>query len=73
VTRSDLAVWREHLEFARQPSRFVVLNKIDTLADPLSLRRRIVAAADRSSSATPRRARWASSRSGCSRCRRVTR
>lgn len=34
VTRSDLAVWREHLSL---PSleRFVVLNKIDTLADPL--------------------------------------
>ena len=34
VTRSDLAMWRGHLD---QPSleRFVVLNKIDTLADPL--------------------------------------
>ncbi len=34
VTRSDLAVWREHLAPAGL-ERFVVLNKIDTLADPL--------------------------------------
>jgi hypothetical protein len=35
VTRSDLAVWRDHLG-ARALERFVVLNKIDTLADPLA-------------------------------------
>lgn len=37
VTRSDLAVWREHLEVAsdRSHMRLVVLNKIDTLGDPL--------------------------------------
>ena len=34
VTRSDLAIWREHLG-AASLERFVVLNKIDTLADPL--------------------------------------
>ena len=34
VTRSDLGVWRDHLG-AGNSSRFVVLNKIDTLADPL--------------------------------------
>ncbi|MEZ5619633.1 MAG: dynamin family protein [Burkholderiaceae bacterium] len=34
VTRSDLAVWREHLSGAAL-ERFVVLNKIDALADPL--------------------------------------
>jgi hypothetical protein len=34
VTRSDLSVWRDHLG-ARGLERFVVLNKIDTLADPL--------------------------------------
>ncbi|MBK1715811.1 dynamin family protein [Rubrivivax gelatinosus] len=34
VTRSDLAIWREHLG-ADGLERFVVLNKIDTLADPL--------------------------------------
>jgi hypothetical protein len=35
VTRSDLAIWRDHLGQASQ-ERFVVLNKIDTLADPLA-------------------------------------
>jgi hypothetical protein len=34
VTRSDLAIWRDHLG-DRGCERFVVLNKIDTLADPL--------------------------------------
>ena len=34
VTRSDLSIWREHLGQSSQ-DRFVVLNKIDTLADPL--------------------------------------
>lgn len=34
VTRSDLAIWREHLGQASL-ERFVVLNKIDTLDDPL--------------------------------------
>ncbi|EGJ11752.1 MULTISPECIES: dynamin family protein [Rubrivivax] len=35
VTRSDLAIWREHLG-SDGLERFVVLNKIDTLADPLA-------------------------------------
>ncbi len=35
VTRSDLAIWREHLGQASL-ERFVVLNKIDALVDPLS-------------------------------------
>ncbi len=34
VTRSDLAIWREHLG-DRALERFVVVNKIDTLRDPL--------------------------------------
>jgi hypothetical protein len=34
VTKSDLAVWRDHLG-GQSMVRFVVLNKIDTLADPL--------------------------------------
>ena len=34
VTRSDLTIWREHLGQASQ-ERFVVLNKIDALDDPL--------------------------------------
>ena len=35
VTKSDLGVWRDHLG-THAPSRFVVLNKIDALADPLA-------------------------------------
>ncbi len=35
VTRSDLAIWREHLG-QQSLERFVVLNKIDTLVDPLA-------------------------------------
>jgi hypothetical protein len=35
VTRSDLAIWREHLGHS-SIERFVVLNKIDTLIDPLA-------------------------------------
>ena len=34
VTRSDLAIWREHLG-DRALERFVVVNKVDTLRDPL--------------------------------------
>jgi len=33
VTRSDLSIWRNHL--GQQGARYVVLNKIDILADPL--------------------------------------
>ncbi|HLL10385.1 MAG TPA: dynamin family protein [Rubrivivax sp.] len=35
VTKSDLAIWRDHLGQASL-DRFVVLNKIDTLVDPLA-------------------------------------
>jgi hypothetical protein len=35
VTKSDLEIWRDHLG-AHAPTRFVVLNKIDALADPLA-------------------------------------
>ena len=35
VTKSDLAIWRDHLG-ADALSRFVVLNKIDALVDPLA-------------------------------------
>jgi hypothetical protein len=34
VTKSDLAIWRDHLSAAAL-ARYVVLNKIDTLRDPL--------------------------------------
>ncbi|MEP7056419.1 MAG: dynamin family protein [Caldimonas sp.] len=35
VTRSDMSIWRDHLG-AHGPTRFVVLNKIDALEDPLA-------------------------------------
>jgi hypothetical protein len=35
VTKSDLAIWRDHLR-SHALSRYVVLNKIDTLLDPLA-------------------------------------
>jgi hypothetical protein len=35
VTKSDLAIWRDHLG-AQSRSRYVALNKIDTLSDPLT-------------------------------------
>ncbi len=35
VTRSDLTIWRDHLG-AHAPTRFIVLNKIDALEDPLA-------------------------------------
>ncbi len=35
VTKSDLAIWRDHLN-AEALSRYVVLNKIDALVDPLA-------------------------------------
>ncbi|HJV63005.1 MAG TPA: dynamin family protein [Albitalea sp.] len=35
VTKSDMAIWRDHLD-THQLARFVVLNKIDALIDPLA-------------------------------------
>lgn len=35
VTRSDLSIWRDHLGM-NDSARYVVLNKIDTLADPMA-------------------------------------
>jgi len=35
VTKSDMAIWRDHLG-AHTPTRFIVLNKIDSLVDPLA-------------------------------------
>jgi hypothetical protein len=46
VTRSDLEVWREHLS-GPSVERFVVLNKIDTLVDPLASRAEVAAQIDR--------------------------
>ncbi|HEU4457906.1 MAG TPA: dynamin family protein [Methylibium sp.] len=46
VTKSDLAIWRDHL-CAPGISRYVVLNKIDTLRDPLSTREQTEAQIER--------------------------
>ena len=40
VTRSDLGVWRDHLG-THELTRFVVLNKIDALADPLATQEQV--------------------------------
>jgi predicted GTPase len=70
VTRSDLTIWRDHLGQASQ-ERFVVLNKIDALLDPLGT----MAKSRRRSniSAWALRPRWVCHRSACSRCRRAKR
>ncbi|MDP2256491.1 MAG: dynamin family protein [Polaromonas sp.] len=49
VTRSDLAIWREHLitEGGGVDTRLVVLNKIDTLWDALSTPEQVQAQIDR--------------------------
>ena len=49
VTKSDLAIWREHLitEAEGVSSRLVVLNKIDTLWDALSTPEQVQAQIDR--------------------------
>ena len=54
VTKSDLAIWREHLIIDAEGSdlRLVVLNKIDTLWDALSSPARIQAQIDRQCEST---------------------
>ncbi|MDB5940706.1 MAG: hypothetical protein JWQ13_272 [Ramlibacter sp.] len=49
VTKSDLAIWREHLisESADSDSRLVVLNKIDTMWDSLSTPAQVQSQIDR--------------------------
>ncbi|MDR1968300.1 MAG: dynamin family protein [Burkholderiaceae bacterium] len=57
VTRSDLAIWREHLIAADGDgagTRFVVLNKIDTLWDGLSSAAQIEAQIERQCAGTAR-------------------
>lgn len=51
VTRSDQAIWRDHLS-AGGKERFVVLNKIDTLEDPLLSRDQVAAQVERQRLAT---------------------
>jgi len=46
VTRSDLSIWREHLG-GNSLERFVVLNKIDTLVDPLASKAEVAAQIER--------------------------
>jgi len=54
VTKSDLAIWREHLvaEDESAHSRLVVLNKIDTMWDSLSTPAQVQAQIDRQRSTT---------------------
>ena len=53
VTKSDLAIWRDHLG-AHAPTRFVVLNKIDALDRSARARSSRSTRRSRSSSARPR-------------------
>lgn len=46
VTKSDLSIWRDHLS-GPALARFVALNKIDSLADPLSPPQAVAALIDR--------------------------
>ena len=54
VTKSDLAIWREHLitEADNLESRLVVLNKIDTMWDQMSTPQQIQAQIDRQQATT---------------------
>lgn len=54
VTKSDLAIWREHLitESSGTDSRLVVLNKIDTMWDSLSTPAQVEAQIDRQRATT---------------------
>ena len=54
VTKSDLAIWREHLvtDTTSKDARLVVLNKIDTLWDELSSSAQIRAQIDRQRAST---------------------
>src|SRR5258706_9733931 len=42
VTKSDMAIWRDHLD-THNLARFVVLNKIDALVDPLATAQEVAA------------------------------
>ncbi|MEN9538508.1 MAG: hypothetical protein RLZZ126_743 [Pseudomonadota bacterium] len=54
VTKSDLAIWNEHLltEGDQKNTRLVVLNKIDTLWDPLSTSEQMQAQIERQKKST---------------------
>jgi Dynamin family len=51
VTKSDLTIWRDHLG-GQSMVRFVVLNKIDTLADPLLSAEQIAAQIEQQAKST---------------------
>lgn len=51
VTKSDLAIWRDHLD-SHAAARYVVLNKIDTLVDPLAKAADVAAQIDRQRATT---------------------
>ncbi len=53
VTKSDMDIWRDHLG-THAMARFVVLNKIDTLLDPLATAAQVAAQIDAQQEATAR-------------------
>jgi hypothetical protein len=53
VTKSDMAIWRDHLDSHRL-ARFVVLNKIDALVDPLASAEEVAAQIESQRQATAR-------------------
>lgn len=53
VTKSDLAIWRDHLD-THNLARFVVLNKIDALIDPLASAEQVAAQIESQRQATAR-------------------
>jgi hypothetical protein len=53
VTKSDMEIWRDHLG-SHAMARFVVLNKIDTLLDPLATAAEVAAQIDAQQAATAR-------------------
>jgi hypothetical protein len=53
VTKSDMAIWREHLD-THNLARFVVLNKIDALIDPLATAAQVAAQIESQRQATAR-------------------
>lgn len=53
VTRSDLAIWRDHLG-GHGTARYVVLNKVDALADPLVAASEVAAQIDAQRESTAR-------------------
>lgn len=53
VTKSDLSIWRDHLD-THHLARFVVLNKIDAMIDPLATAEQVAAQIESQRQATAR-------------------